>query len=438
VPTRGEPEFRAERRTPVTLSDRRTPGERDRDRILYSAEFRRLANVTQVVGRETRLFHNRLTHSIKVGQLGRRMAQVFREEVSASELESAGGLDPDVVEAGCLAHDLGHPPFGHVGEEALHAFIEKENGFNGNAQSFRIVTKLSFRNPTEPGLNVCRATLNAILKYPWLRGNGKKGKKWGAYRTELATFDFARDQYVADKPSLEAEIMDWADDVTYAVHDLDDFVRAGLVPLDRLRPDRRKTKSREIDDFIKLETQGDDRKAFEAAFDRIHASFPEEPYGGDLIDRTELHKWASNMIRYFTRAPKVERGVWSLDQAVVYEMRVLKELTWHYVINMPALVSAQRGHYRCVDTLCRRLTTWALDAQADERKVRRLPGGLQHLLSLALEDEEGRAEYGNRAAVVRRAVVDFVASLTEDQAMDLFQRLEGGSVASALDTWLRR
>jgi len=371
------------------------------------------------------------------------MAQVLQGQLTNDELEQAGGLDPDVVEAACLAHDLGHPPFGHVGEEALHAFIKDENGFNGNAQSFRIISKLSFRNAAEAGLNLSRATLNAVLKYPWLRASGKKERRWGAYRTEVATFNFARDRHSEDEPSLEARIMDWADDITYAVHDLDDFVQAGLVPLDRLRPDRRRNKSREMEDFIRLtgdylETQGDDRKEFEAAFDRIHAAFPEEPYSGDLIDRTELHRWASNMIRYFTGAPKVEQCAWSLDQGVVYEMRVLKELTWHYVINMPALVSAQQGHRRCADTLCDRLATWALEAQNDERKVRRLPGGLQHLLALALEDQEAKSEYADRDAVVRRAVVDFVASLTEDQAVDLYQRLEGGTLASALDTWLRR
>ena len=151
-----------------------------------------------------------------------------------------GGLDPDVVEAASLAHDLGHPPFGHDGEEVISELLDScdRDGFEGNAQSFRIVTRLATHTdntaaPTdEVGLNLTRATLNAILKYPWLRSEpGKPRDKWGAYGADRTRFEWARSGWSDGLCSLESRLMDWADDVTYAVHDLEDFYRAGLIPL---------------------------------------------------------------------------------------------------------------------------------------------------------------------------------------------------------------
>ena len=108
--------------------------------------------------------------------------------------DEIGGVDPDVVEAACLAHDLGHPPFGHNAEEVLKKIAGKTlDGFEGNAQSFRIVTKLAFKSPDHRGLDLTRATLGAILKYPWFRGENRKlPKKWGAYKSERRDFNHAR------------------------------------------------------------------------------------------------------------------------------------------------------------------------------------------------------------------------------------------------------
>ena len=195
------------------------------------------------------VFHNRLTHSLKVAQLGRRMAERLLKE-HPSKIEALGGLDPDVVETGGLAHDLGHPPFGHDGEEVLCQLVDNgaldgedgtADGFEGNAQSFRIATRLASHVdnhrdgeaelPGNSGLNLTRATLNTTLKYPWLRGeSGKQRRKWGAYRADRDRFEWARAGWCGKGLSLESALMDWADDVTYAVHDLEDFYRAGLIP----------------------------------------------------------------------------------------------------------------------------------------------------------------------------------------------------------------
>src|SRR6266550_9029962 len=123
----------------------RTPAQRDRDRLLYSSGFRRLANVTQVVAADHGyVFHNRLTHALKVAQIGRRLAEKFKFNSDDSALaDRLGGLDPDVVEAAGLAHDLGHPPFGHLAEKELDLLVgEAHGGFEGNPQSFRILTRL--------------------------------------------------------------------------------------------------------------------------------------------------------------------------------------------------------------------------------------------------------------------------------------------------------
>jgi dGTP triphosphohydrolase len=169
--------------------DIRTPGQTDRDRILYTSAFRRLAGVTQVVGPlEGHIFHNRLTHTIEVAQIARRLAERLRE-LDPNGVARFGGVDPDVVEAAAFAHDLGHPPFGHIAEHTLDQLAIDNgapDGFEGNAQSFRIVTRLAAHRTGYKGLNLTRATLNAVLKYPWFRGEGplEKSDKFGAYRSE--------------------------------------------------------------------------------------------------------------------------------------------------------------------------------------------------------------------------------------------------------------
>ena len=147
------------------------------------------------------------------------------------------GVHPEVVEAACLAHDLGHPPFGHAGEHILHKKVvsHDKDGFEGNAQSFRVLVKLAVRFD-EPGLDLTRATLAACLKYPWFRMPRRRdrSKKWGAYRSEEEDFEFARETFRHTAKTAEAHLMDWADDIAYSIHDLEDFHRVGAVPWHRI------------------------------------------------------------------------------------------------------------------------------------------------------------------------------------------------------------
>lgn len=412
----------------------------DRDRILYSSAFRRLAQITQVVtSQEGHVFHNRLTHSLKVAQVARRLAERLIAE-QPDLAQSIGGIDPDVVESAALAHDLGHPPFGHTAEEQLDACATKAglaDGFEGNAQSFRILTRLAIHRLDYYGLNLTRATLNAVLKYPWLRSatpKSKRNRKYSIYSLDQKALEFARPQ-LNDFQSIEASIMDFADDITYSVHDLEDFYLAGLIPLELLATD-----SDELDRFItewQRESPHNSVAKVVKANPQRFQNFLDATYNlkgqyrpGSFEQKAQIKRISSQLIQTYIHSVQLsteygDRGHLKYNLNREEELKFLQRIVWSYVISNPRLATQRYGQKRIIKTLFEIY----LEAIRDRDLSFIPPRFVKEFLEI--EDNSANAREINQEKI--RMAVDIIAGLSEAEAVLQYRRLTGISQGSFLD-----
>ncbi|WP_457255843.1 deoxyguanosinetriphosphate triphosphohydrolase [Pedococcus sp. P5_B7] len=390
------------REDPATKRADRDDFSRDRARLVHSASLRRLSAKTQVVQPgDDDFVRNRLTHSLEVAQIGREFGQAL-------------GCSADVVDSACLAHDLGHPPFGHNGERALDEIAAEIGGFEGNAQTLRLLTRLEPKrvhpDGRPAGLNLTRATLDAATKYPWRRGAGDDGAaaKFGVYVDDLPVFEWFRDGRPDGQRCLEADVMDWSDDVAYSVHDVEDAIASGRLDVRRLR-DRT-----DVDSVLAVATGlyaadlGVD--ALGAALERVLASGAvPTAYDGSRVDRAALKDMTSRLIGRFVHGVEVatrERHGdgpltrYAADLVVPDETRaecaVLKAVAAHFVMH-----ALER-----VDVLSRQREVVAdLVTGYQQDPVGRLDPDLLGDWKAATDDAEAL-----------RVVVDQVASLTDVRA----------------------
>lgn len=224
----------------------RTPFEQDRDRIIYSPAFRRLQSKTQVfLSGEFDFYRTRLTHSIEVSQIGRSIVNHLNR--SSEALGDGFHIDQDLVESVCLAHDIGHPSFGHAGEFVLNELMLDAGGFEGNAQNLRILVDLFYRDKQSwAGMKPTRAFLDGMLKYKTMFGASEKKKNHFIYDFQKDILDFVSPEHefatlfdsekeLNSFKAVECRIMDWADDIAYSIHDLDDGIRAGFITVKKIR-----------------------------------------------------------------------------------------------------------------------------------------------------------------------------------------------------------
>ena len=486
----------------------------DLERLRFSSYFARLSDVTQVVPRSGvgPVMHNRLSHSLKVsavarviaGNLAQRQANHLayveghraEDDATGKIITKLGGCDSIVTQAAAHAHDLGHPPFGHQGEHALDRVAREKlgllEGFEGNAQSFRIITQLDTLGRDFPGLNLTAATRAATLKYPWTRGEWQGADfdalpveerprgvgltamgaaKFSAYALEaheMAEALHAFPEIASGVQTVECAVMDLADDIAYAVHDLDDFTRAGNLQQAAITEEFHSwlTHAAHLHALSDAEVTKDwrvpgrslellwrhmqlkdgwiaNRDAFSAAVQRISTEVGDTllaaPYDGGIDSDRAVSTFTRRWIEHLRTSivveeyPHVRSGHVRLNQQAWHEVSVLKFVHSHFVLERPELAQQQRGMATIVEGLVLAFDGWLTDPRDARRAPRRLLEWVERATDDTIALHRDRPEFvlgdtspsGLRRQGRARAILDYVASLSDQQAVSTYRELSG-------------
>lgn len=376
---------------------------RDRARVLHSLSLRRLATKTQVLTAATHDFpRSRLTHTLEVAQIAR-------------EIGYALGADPDLVETAALTHDVGHPPFGHNGESALDLLAAEVGGFEGNAQTFRVLTRLETKSLDDNrsyGLNLTRATLDAASKYPWTKQPDLV--KYGAYVDDIEIFNWVRQEVAGKRVCFEAQIMDFADDVAYSVHDVEDAIHAGNIDLKLLHNETEQMLI--VDECLARYLPYATEAELLAALNRI-LTLPYWPtsFDGSRQSVTGLKSLTSTLIGRFVGAAEIAtkaqygrpisryEGDLIVPNEIRAEVAVLKTLAVAYVMQRTDMAAEYAKQRQLLTELFAAVLATAPD-------------------SLDLIHQEAYLSAATDAQRLR-VVVDQIANLTDVTAVQWHQRL---------------
>ena len=457
----------------------------DLERIAISPYFSRLSAVTQVLSQSdsTQMVHNRMTHSMKVASVAWTIAAGLNSRAEfVDTIAALGGCDPLVAQAGGWAHDIGHPPFGHSGEHALDRLAKDHfglsEGFEGNAQTFRTLVELDVNDAASTGLNLTAAVRASVLKYPWARrvvrptsdfplgarpgADGFGPAKLSAYVLNVPELESVRSAYPTLAPwkqTLECSVMDLADDITYSLHDLDDFYRVGVLSYaDVEREFGGWLSTRGADggpgaglEALRLKIQRDDSwiaddDRFELAVQRVRDDLVEGvltvPFDGSLAAQRNLSSFVSTWLSHLQQSvvvtddPPARSGYVRLEPQAWHEIRILKFVHQHFVLRRPELGLYRSGQEFVLTTIVRTLDLWLQDRTAGPR----VPARLLDLIELArhgydrtlrdrpelLEGQTSRADLDRMSRA--RGIFDYVASLTDAQAQTMARTITGHPV----------
>ena len=398
-------------------SDYRTPFQIDRDRIIHSAAFRKLQSKTQVyLSGEYDFYRTRLTHSIEVAQIGRSICAFLNG--NSEQLNSDFHIDSDLVEACCMSHDLGHPPFGHGGERTLHRLFSSIGGFEGNAQTLRLIADTLYQSGgRRSGMSPTRAFLDGVLKYKATYSEKGDPKNHFIYDFQKAYRDFAHDRASDSQSkeafdrltSLECQIMDWADDTAYCLNDIVDGVRAGFLTIERL-----------------------ERWAAQEGLDAIS-----EPLFTSLIDeirKDKLEAIFGSKIGLFIKACRLsprENALAERSNRYAFALKVdgeIRQLAWFYkrvaldlIFRSAPLQQMDFKGDRILEEIYQAIAECYMNSSGQRSRI------LPEQPAVWMREAEGDAE--EQQLVAR----DYLASLSDGQALRIHKRLYDPEYASIID-----